>query len=386
MSRFVLTSESQIKKDTLTRFLNNQNIISYTLQCIVTKKDTVEQPVSNIGTLICCKNRILEVIEKGNLENVDAIFSFENGIYESDGVAYDNVHVIIYDCKNSRFYYEYGGDVEFDHKYFELAKSKSHAISQLGWNYTAGEAMFDCDVTKNAKHWMLGKIFYFSELGQVTIKLFKLTFKLDIKGVDRHDQIASILEKCYKKYKDQTIEHNEMIVALGYDLHFKKGVIFKDIGPLMTDNELFNMLMDEIAETGIYERQIDYVLGIEARGFYLGPVLADRLSCAFIPVRKQGKLPMSVVTNEYTTEYSSDVMEVQPYLFTKPGNILIVDDLVATGGSFESAIKLIEKINLLPRFKDNKLKVVVCLAPLQVEGLVEKARKRLGHIPIITLI
>lgn len=79
-------------------------------------------------------------------------------------------------------------------------------------------------------------------------------------------------------------------------------------------------------------------------------------------------------------------MEVQPYLFTKPGNILIVDDLVATGGSFESAIKLVDKLNLLPRFKNEKLKVVACFAPLQVEGLVEKARKRLGDIPIITLI
>lgn len=154
---YVLTSASQIKKNTLTRFLNNQGS-EHTLKCVVTKKDTVEQPESDIGTLICCKNRILEVIENEDLEEIDAIFSFENGIYEKDGFAYDNVHVIIYDCKNCRFYYEYGGDVEFDHKYFEMGKKKSTVITQLGWNYTAGEAMFDDGVTKDAKHWMLGKI------------------------------------------------------------------------------------------------------------------------------------------------------------------------------------------------------------------------------------
>ena len=72
-------------------------------------------------------------------------------------------------------------------------------------------------------------------------------------------------------------------------------------------------------------------------------------------------------------------------MFRKAGNVLIVDDLVATGGSFESAINLVNKLNLLPGFKNKQLKVVACLAPLQVEGLVDVARKRLGDIPLITI-
>lgn len=120
----------------------------------------------------------------------------------------------------------------------------------------------------------------------------------------------------------------------------------------MATPNLLNLLIEEFSDVLGHEFndfEIDYVLGIEARGFYLGPILAEKLGCAFIPIRKKGKLPMSVISNEYTTEYSSDAMEVQPYLFTKPGSILIVDDLVATGGSFESAIKLVEKVNQLPR-------------------------------------
>lgn len=171
MSCFLLTSESQIKKDALCRFLDKQEF-KYNLKCVATKNDggkydTVEQPVSDIGTLICCKNRILQALENNHLEGIDAIVSIENGIHEKEGKSYDNVHIIIYDCSTCRFYYEFGGDVDFDFKYFEMAKKKSTTNTQLGWNYTAGEAMFDSGITKNAKHWML-----------------------DVKGVDRHDQIT----------------------------------------------------------------------------------------------------------------------------------------------------------------------------------------------------
>lgn len=287
MKRIILTSESQIKRDTVSQLLD-QVEGEYDLSCVPTKNadgggkyNTVEQPVSDIGTLICCKNRILQVLEKECLENVDAIISIENGIKEEDGCVVDNVHVIIYDCNTCQFYYEFGSDVEFDHKFFEMAKDKSTEHSLLGWNYTAGQAMFDAGITKDAKHWML-----------------------DVKGVDRHDQILFVLERCFEKYENKICNENEMIVSLGYDLHFKKGVIFKDIGPIMANHTLFNMLFDDFVEKisdyeGIYGIEIDYVLGIEARGFYLGPIIADKMGCAFVPVRKQGKLPLDVITNEY---------------------------------------------------------------------------------------
>lgn len=122
----------------------------------------------------------------------------------------------------------------------------------------------------------------------------------------------------------------------------KPGIMFRDVTTLFGDAQGFKAAIAQLAEP--YRTQpIDAVAGIEARGFILGGAVADRLGCGFIPIRKKGKLPWKTIGQEYTLEYGVDVIEIHEDAI-KPGErILIVDDLIATGGTAEAAIKLIKR-------------------------------------------
>lgn len=120
----------------------------------------------------------------------------------------------------------------------------------------------------------------------------------------------------------------------------KPGIMFRDVTTLFGDAQGFKATIAQMAEP--YRTQpIDAVAGIEARGFILGGAIADRLGCGFIPVRKKGKLPAKTVQQEYELEYGTDVIEIHEDAIKKDERILIVDDLIATGGTAEAAIKLI---------------------------------------------
>jgi adenine phosphoribosyltransferase len=120
----------------------------------------------------------------------------------------------------------------------------------------------------------------------------------------------------------------------------KKGIIFKDISPLLANN-----FSEMIAEMGklVDWTEIDVIAGIESRGFILGSGLAARYSKGFIPVRKKGKLPPPVISHSYDLEYGSDTLEIKPNASSK--RVLIVDDVLATGGTMKAAITLCEKAN-----------------------------------------
>lgn len=123
----------------------------------------------------------------------------------------------------------------------------------------------------------------------------------------------------------------------------KPGIMFRDVTTLFADAQGFKAAIGQLAEP--YRTQpIDAVAGIEARGFILGGAVADRLGCGFIPVRKKGKLPAATVKQDYDLEYGTDTIEIHADA-VKPGErILVVDDLIATGGTAEAAIKLIRHV------------------------------------------
>ncbi len=119
----------------------------------------------------------------------------------------------------------------------------------------------------------------------------------------------------------------------------KKGILFYDITTLLKDKLGFATLIDSLSE--YYLRlQPDLVLGIEARGFIFGPALAYRLNAGFIPVRKPGKLPAATYRAEYDLEYGSNALEIHQDAIQKGQRIIIVDDLLATGGTAEATAKL----------------------------------------------
>jgi len=123
----------------------------------------------------------------------------------------------------------------------------------------------------------------------------------------------------------------------------KQGILFKDITTLLQDGSAFRQAMNQIIKKYLDEK-IDKVVGIEARGFILGGVLAYKLGCGFVPARKPGKLPAPVIREEYTLEYGSNILEIHQDGITKGERVLIVDDLLATGGTALATAKLVQKL------------------------------------------
>jgi adenine phosphoribosyltransferase len=123
----------------------------------------------------------------------------------------------------------------------------------------------------------------------------------------------------------------------------KKGIIFRDITTLLKDSDGFKAVIDQLTERYI-NMDIDAVAGIEARGFILGGALAYNIGKGFIPVRKSGKLPFKTVFHEYELEYGTDKIEIHTDAVSKGDKILLIDDLLATGGTSIAGAKLIEKL------------------------------------------
>jgi adenine phosphoribosyltransferase len=123
----------------------------------------------------------------------------------------------------------------------------------------------------------------------------------------------------------------------------KPGVVFKDITPLLADVNAFRFTVDAIADH-FAGQTVDKVLGIEARGFIAAAPVAYRFGAGFVPVRKAGKLPWEVEREEYVLEYGSDLLEIHRDAVAPGERVLIVDDVMATGGTAEATIRLVETL------------------------------------------
>jgi adenine phosphoribosyltransferase len=123
----------------------------------------------------------------------------------------------------------------------------------------------------------------------------------------------------------------------------KQGIMFRDITTLLQDPQGFAMVIDGLAEH--YKNQpIDKIAGIEARGFIIGAALAYKLGVGFVPVRKIGKLPAETISQEYALEYGIDHLEIHTDAIRADEQVLLIDDLIATGGTAEAASALIQQL------------------------------------------
>lgn len=122
----------------------------------------------------------------------------------------------------------------------------------------------------------------------------------------------------------------------------KEGIVFRDITTLLKNPEAFRHSLDQM-QAFCEGKKIDHILGIESRGFIFGGALADRMRVSFVPVRKKGKLPSETVSFDYELEYGTDTIEIHADALSRDDSVLIVDDLLATGGTMQAACNLVKK-------------------------------------------
>ncbi len=123
----------------------------------------------------------------------------------------------------------------------------------------------------------------------------------------------------------------------------KEGILFRDITTLLKDKDAFKLAIDKMAEQ-VKDKKVDLIVGAESRGFLIGSALAYKMNCGFIPVRKKGKLPYKTISEEYALEYGTDTLYMHEDAIKKGDNVLVVDDLIATGGTALAMIKMVEKL------------------------------------------
>ena len=154
----------------------------------------------------------------------------------------------------------------------------------------------------------------------------------------------------------------------------KPGILFKDITTILKDGESFRLSIDGLLEK-IGKRDVDAVVGMESRGFIFGAPIAYKLGVGFVPVRKLGKLPADVVSVEYDLEYGSATLEMHRDALRPGAKVLIVDDLLATGGTVAGTIELVRQL---------KGEIVACAFLIELTAL--HGRDKLGDYDVVTLI
>ncbi len=154
----------------------------------------------------------------------------------------------------------------------------------------------------------------------------------------------------------------------------RPGIVFKDITPLLQDPDTFARTIEGLGSR-VKDQRFDLVCGVESRGFIFGAALAKDLGKGFIPIRKPGKLPWKTASESYELEYGTDTIEIHVDAASNGRRVLMVDDLLATGGTMAAALKLVRKIGGEP---------VACAFVIELAFL--HGRKRLGAVPVHALV
>jgi len=154
----------------------------------------------------------------------------------------------------------------------------------------------------------------------------------------------------------------------------KKGIVFRDITTLIADKDAFKFVVDEFAKR-YKDKNIDYIVSIESRGFIFGAALSYAIGAGLIPVRKKGKLPFKTHSATYNLEYGTDTLEIHKDALDKGKNVIILDDLLATGGTTLATIGLVKKLG------GNLIETAFVV---ELEFL--NPRKKLKDVPIFSLV
>jgi adenine phosphoribosyltransferase len=414
--RFLLASSSQIKIDAMNKALTTlyeQNKIP-SFEVISAKVDNPNQcpqPLELEGGTKACWDRVDWVLaNKEDVYEHHFIVAMENFIYTKKEL--DSAYLIIYDLSENRAY------ETFDKEGIRLADSLDPALfSETGNNTLVASSSSTISINTNNKtgeqldttgnrdtiadkeYWyrspLLTKLMqpefahpdgstitygslYHAEHPEIPADNWTAHIRPD--GRDRRDYLGDGIKFLLES---QWLRNYEFAKTIGskfkqYSDFPTQGVNFLDWGDLFIDATFLNQLIDYIAQT--YEEEtllqrvggkIDYVLGLESRGYMIAVPLALRLGAAFVPIKKAGKTPPPTVTKSYKKEYGEDTFELRTDL--PPGKVLIVDDVLATGGSLEAAILLAKAANH---------EVVEAIVVRNVPALRKQANQTLKDYPV----
>lgn len=153
-----------------------------------------------------------------------------------------------------------------------------------------------------------------------------------------------------------------------------EGISFKDITTLLADPKAFRYAVDRLAEE-LKDYEFDAIVGPEARGFIIGAPLAYKLGLPFIPIRKKGKLPYKTISFNFKLEYGTDTLQMHEDALKPGSKVLLVDDLLATGGTMSAILNMIEQAGS---------KVLAAAFIIELDGL--NAREKLGELPVVSLV
>jgi len=307
-----------------------------------------EQPIIDDNNEGHCfaKERMNYARSLKDFNDYDYVVSIENGI--DIGINYwDICYVLIYHkgllSKGISF------SIPIDPKYLSELE-KNHKMVDYnrkiyGYDMTAGKLMAKEDSKIDHRNWMK-----------------------TVAGIDRIDQITSALKDSFKKIDSKLTVVTMLVDSYkSYPDFPKNGVLFHDMFPLLKNNSLFKRLVKLIVSQYKYD-VIDYVVGLEARGFCLGTIVAYKLGAGFIPIRKSDKLPGKTVKREYEKEYGIDSFEIQCDDLNGK-RVLVIDDLIATGGSMKVGIDLLNSLQCT---------IVDCLVLRDVPELRDKCKNTMG--------
>ncbi len=310
----LLTSFSKIKKNAVS------SVFGVSVKSI-NSRTLMDQPIGIEQTITCAEYRLknaLTVIETEK-NKIDWVISIESGltINKTEGTVSDFVVAILYSRKLNRKFIKSGGTL--------TSKAWPGMIEQINNQTTYGSLVHAKFPDIPADNWMV--------------------------DVSREDQIKSVLN--YHLDRKNLIDN-----LITYPDFPRKGILFRDVINLMNTHSNIRIIKNHIDSYLTTQPHIDYVVGLDARGFILGAIMADHLKIGFVPIRKSGKLPGECFKCGYTKEYGSDCFEMQKSAFSATGtkeiNVLIIDDILATGGTLLAALELLKNFNV------NK-KIIICL-------------------------
>ena len=375
------TSEIKIKaSEYFIKTLSDLKKKSYTLLHRNPPRLTPEQPLDE-NTAVACLTRIMTMkqilLNDNSLHTGDMILSIENGIYTINNNNYDISILMIYDTLTDKIYRYNSFGIMIDPSLYALYLKNTYKQDLKNTYYSSKElesifvqypmiTYYDTNILSYCKT--------SESFGSMLCKLFNVksnNWSSDPRfgNIDRIDQIKDAMNKYMIDQMTEIIPN-----------YPKQGVMFKHMTSIVTNPILLEILfktLERFIRDNFNIDHIDYFAGLDARGFYFAPTLAHIFKKGFIPVRKAGKIPKTdttlIATESYGTEYSSDEFGLEHNSEYSGKNVLIIDDLLATGGSFIGAASVLTKVGL---------KIMGAVAVYDVLVLRKNANKKLSDANI----